>query len=191
MRNITIKLSEALLLRQIAKTAYTIGENMTDDEAKMRHFIQGATDEGHIDLIRDRMDEAWSRILMVLAAYTIRNPRYDCGAQEACVCTNYEGDDTTETLSNEDERDRYEVTLYFPVNTYPDLGDRLVTLMSRYLVLCGKAEWQSITKQAHSVGRGYGQDYTISEAHALRVLARIKHTATMRTTNARLKKYNG
>jgi hypothetical protein len=59
--------------------------------------------------------------------------------------------------------------------------------MGRYLVLNGKAEWQAITRQTHSIGRGYGQDYTISEARSAKILAQIKVTANMRTTNARLK----
>ena len=190
MRQITIELKESILLKQLAKTVYTIGENMGDDEAKMRHFIQGATDEGHLDIVLDRMDSAWSELLNKLAAYTIRNPRFPCGAQEACVCTNWDSEDTTESESNEDERIRYEVTLYFPQNTYPDLGQQLVRLMSRYLVLNGKAEWQAITRQTHSIGRGYGQDYTISEAAATRILANIMTAVTIRTTNARLKPYN-
>ena len=186
MRKITIQLSEAVLLKQLAKTAYTIGENMGDDEAKMRHFIQGATDEGHLDIILDRMDEAWADILNVLGAFTIRDGRFPCGAQQACVCTNW-GEESEEGKSNEDWKVRYSVDLWFPVNTFPDLGDQLVTLMGRYLVLNGKAEWQAITRQTHSIGRGYGQDYTISEARAAKVLHQIKVTANMRTTNARLK----
>lgn len=188
MRQITIKLSEAVLLKQLAKTAYTIGENMGDDEAKMRHFIQGATDEGHLDIILDRMDEAWADILNTLSAFTIQNPRYPCGAQEACCCTNWNTESEQEN-TNEDENARYEVTLWFPNNTFPDLGNQLMTLMSRYIVLNGKAEWQAITRQTHSIGRGYGQDYTISEARAAKLLAQIKVTANMRTTNARLKSY--
>lgn len=186
MRKITIRLSEPVLLKQLAKTAYTIGENMGDDEAKMRHFIQGATDEGHLDIILDRMDEAWADILNVLGAYTIENPRFPCGAQQACCCTNW-GEESEQDNSNEDEKMRYEVDLWFPNNTFPNLGDQLVTLMERYLVLNGKAEWQAITRQTHSIGRGYGQDYTISEARAAKILAQIKVTANMRTTNARLK----
>lgn len=186
MRQITIRLSEPVLLKQLAKTAYTIGENMRDDDAKMRHFIQGATDEGHLDIVLDRMDEAWNDILNTLGAYTIEEGRFPCGAQESCCCTNW-GAESEETHSNEDEKVRYEVTLWFPNNTFPDLGSQLVTLMGRYLVLNGKAEWQAITRQTHSIGRGYGQDYTISEARAAKVLHQIKVTANMRTTNARLK----
>lgn len=189
MRQIDIKLSENVLLKQLAKTAYTIGENMGDDEAKMRHFIQGMTDEGHIDLILDRMDEAWADILNVLSAYTVKDGRFPCGAQQACVCTNW-GEESTESKSNEDENVRYEVTLYFPVNTFPDLGRQLVTLISRYITLQAKAEWQAITRQTHSIGRGYGQDYTISEGRAGALLGKIKVTANMRTTNARLKPFN-
>ena len=189
MRKITIRLSEALLLRQLSKIAYTIGENMGDDEAKMRHFIQGATDEGHLDIILDRMDEAWSDILKTLSAYTIETPRFPCGAQQACVCTNWDAE-SENTHSNEDVKVRYEVALWFPNNTFPNLGEQLVTLMSRYLVLNGKAEWQAITRQTHSIGRGYGQDYTISEARASKVLHQIKVTANLRTTNARLKGFN-
>lgn len=187
MRKIDIKLSEAVLLKQLAKTAYTIGENMGDDEAKMRHFIQGATDEGHLDLLLDRMDEAWADILNVLSAFTFENPRFPCGAQEACYCTNWSAE-SEEEKSNEDEKVRYQVTLWFPNNTFPDLGNQLVTLMGRYLVLNGKAEWQAITRQTHSIGRGYGQDYTISEGRAQKLLAQIKVTANMRTTNSRLMK---
>lgn len=176
-------------MKQLAKTAYTIGENMGDDEAKMRHFIQGATDEGHIDLLRDRMDDAWAEILHIVSAYTIRNPRFPCGAQEACCCTNWETESEQEN-TNEDEKARYEVTLWFPNNTFPNLGEQLVTLMGRYLVLSAKAEWQAITKQSHSVGRGYGQDYAVSEAQATRVLARIKTTISIRTTNARTKAFS-
>lgn len=186
MRKIDIKLSETVLLKQLAKISYTIGENMGDDEAKMRHFIQGATDEGHLDIILDRMDEAWTDILKTLSGYTIENPRFPCGAQEACCCTNW-GAESEQENTNEDEKVRYEVTLWFPNNTFPNLGEQLVTLMSRYLVLNGKAEWQAITRQTHSIGRGYGQDYTISEARAAKVLVQMKVTANMRTTNARLK----
>lgn len=190
MRAITIKLKESLLLKQVAKTAYTIGENMGDDEAKMRHFIQSATDEGHIDLLRDRMDEAWSDILKSLMAYTILSPRYPCGAQEACTCTNWSDEPTTETVTNEDERVRYEITLYFPDNTFPNLGDRLLTWMQRFLVLNAKAEWQTITRQTHSIGRGYGQDYTITEKDAANILQKIKSIAGMRTTVGRVKPFS-
>lgn len=188
MRKIGLKFRENVLLKQIAKTAYTIGENMGDDEAKMRHFIQGATDEGHLDLLLDRMDEAWADVLKILSAYTIESPRYPCGAQEACVCTNWTGESEA-NKSNEDEKVRYEVDLWFPNNTFPNLGDQLVTLIGRYLVLNAKAEWQAITRQTHSIGRGYGQDYTISEARAAKVLSQIKVTANMRTTNARIKPF--
>ena len=188
MRQITIKLSEPVLIKQLAKTSYTIGENMGDSEAKMRHFIQGMTDEGHIDLILDRMDEAWTDILNVLSPYTIKDGRFPCGAQQACMCTNWDSE-SEEHRSNEDENVRYEVDLYFPVNTFPDLGDQLVRLMSRYIVLNAKAEWQAITRQTHSIGRGFGQDYTISESQAARTLGKIKVTANMRTTNARTKSY--
>lgn len=188
MRAITIKLSEAVLLKQLAKTVYTIGENMRDDDAKMRHFIQSATDEGHIDLILDRMDEAWSDVLKTLTAYTLLSPRYPCGAQEACCCTNWDSE-SEETVSNEDEKVRYEITLYFPINTHSNLGTQLVTLISRFLVLHAKAEWQALTKQTHSIGRGYGQDYAISEGHATRVISRIKSVITQRTTNARIKPF--
>lgn len=189
MRQITIQLSEATLLKQLAKISYTIGENMGDDEAKMRHFIQGMTDEGHLDIILDRMDEAWADILKTVTAYTIRNPRYPCGAQEACTCTNWGDEDTTETANDGSRKVRYTVVLYFPINTFPDLGNELVTLFSRYITLNAKAEWQAITRQTHSIGRGYGQDYTISEAQAIKVLAKIKSVISMRTTNARLKQY--
>lgn len=177
-----------MLLKQIAKTVYTIGENMGDDEAKMRHFIQGATDEGHIDLILDRMDEAWTDILNTLSAFTIEDGRFPCGAQQACCCTNWD-DASEEERSSEEEDVRYEVDLWFPNNTFPDLGRQLLRLMSRYLVLQAKAEWQAITRQTHSIGRGYGQDYTISEGRAAQILAKIKVTANMRTTNARTKAY--
>ena len=189
MREITIQLSESVLLKQLAKISYTIGENMRDDDAKMRHFIQGMTDEGHLDIVLERMDEAWADILKTLSGYTIKDGRYPCGAQQACCCTNWSAE-SEETVSNEDEKVRYEVVLYFPNNTFPNLGEQLVTLMSRYLVLNGKAEWQAITRQTHSIGRGYGQDYTISEARAAKVLVQIKVTAYMRTTNARLKGFD-
>lgn len=188
MRAITIKLSEAVLLKQVAKTAYTIGENMRDDDAKMRHFVQSATDEGHLDLILDRMDEAWSDVLRTLMAYTILSPRYPCGAQEACICTNFAAE-SSETVSDEDEAARYEITLYFPANTFPSLGRNLVKYISRFLVIHAKAEWQALTKQTHSIGRGYGQDYAVSETQAAKILAKIKSVASQRTTNARLMPY--
>ena len=188
MRKITIRLSEDILLKQLAKTAYTICENMRDDDAKMRHFIQSAVDEGHIDLILDRMDEAWADILNTLSAYTILDGRFPCGAQEPCICTNWDNE-TEESVSDEDENVRYEVDLWFPVNTFPDLGGQLMRLMSRYIILNGKAEWQAITRQTHSIGRGYGQDFTISEGRATKLLHQIKVTANMRTTNPRTKSY--
>ena len=162
---------------------------MGDDEAKMRHFVQGATDDGHIDIILDRMDEAWSDVLKTLMAYTILSPRFPCGAQEACCCTNFSKDTTGETVSNEDEKVRYEITLYFPDNTYANLGKQLVTLISRFMVTLAKAEWQAITKQTHSVGRGYGQDYAVSETQAMKILAKIKVTASQRTTNGRTRPF--
>lgn len=188
MRKITIRLSEDILLKQLEKTAYTIGENMRDDDAKMRHFIQSAVDEGHKNLILDRMDEAWADILNTLSAYTILDGRFPCGAQEPCVCTNWDNE-TEESVSDEDENVRYEVDLWFPVNTFPDLGSQLMRLMSRYIILNGRAEWQAITRQTHSIGRGYGQDFTISEGRATKLLHQIKVTANMRTTNPRTKSY--
>lgn len=188
MRQIDIKISDSVVLKLLAKTVYTIGENMTDDEAKLRHFIQGATDEGHIDIVLNRMDDAWNDILGVLGGYTILDGRFPCGAQQACYCTNW-GNESEETVSNEDETARWEVTLWFPNNTFPNLGSRLVKLMERYLLLCGKSEWQAITKQSHSIGRGYGQDYAVSDMQAAAVLNRIRITANARTTNARTKSF--
>lgn len=188
MRKIDIQIKTSVILKELAKNVYTIGENMGDDEAKLRHFVQGATDEGHIDIMTARLDDAWDDVMAVLQPFTILDGRYPCGAQQACLCTNWDGE-SEESHANDDVFTRYEATLYFPNNTFPNIGQRLVQDIHRYMLLCAKAEWQAITKQTHSIGRGYGQDYAVSEAQATKVLAKLRVTANMRTTNARLKSY--
>ena len=51
MKKIDIKIPCREIMKSIATWSYTIGELMSDEQMKLRHTVQGATDFGHASLI--------------------------------------------------------------------------------------------------------------------------------------------
>lgn len=156
---------------EVARYAYTVGENIADDAAKMRHFIQGATDSGHLELLRARLDEAWLDLSHTLEAYTVE-------PQPGCLCGCAVKADTYEALS--DGGADYVIRLHFPDDTYPHLGRSLMQCMRRYLASCVKAEWDGLT----------GRDASLSEMNADKALQRLRVLISSRTTVGRVKPYD-
>lgn len=168
-------------MRELAQWSYTLGENIGDDAAKHRHFVQGAIDRGHAELMVSRLEEAWDTILSKVAAYTVSSG-CGCGNVE-CVCEGdrlYQGDDI-EQYDGLFEDDAFEVTLSFPDNTHPDLGKKIASLMKRYLVLQGRAEWERLTHQ--------DENDCASDLLSAQTLQRLKIAITMRTTTSKIRHY--
>lgn len=171
MRTIELKVSHADLMAEAAKWSYTIGESVGDDAVKSRHLLQGATDDGHRDLLKAAMDDAWAEVLQVLMAYTVADS-CGCGC-DGCQCGRATagattGDETYDTQWCAD----YEVTLTFPDNTYPTLGQNIARLVRRYMTLKMRAEWETLTRQSSQV----------SEAQAEQTIRRLKVEVSTRTT---------
>lgn len=177
MRTIELKVSHADLMGEAAKWSYTIGENVGDDAMKARHFVQGATDAGHRDLLKAAMDDAWAEVLQVLMAYTIERG-CGCGCEDCqCKADNPSGDSSeTETFDTQWCAD-YEATLTFPDNTYPTLGQNIARLVRRYMTMKMRAEWENLTRQNSQV----------SEAQAEQAIRRLKVEVSTRTTVGKTK----
>ena len=94
MRKIEIHISNADMVKEISKWSYTIGENIGDDMAKARHFVQGASDAGHVDLLLSSADDGWSDLLQTLSAYTVDGSCGCAGCDEyKCGCGDGTGTD--------------------------------------------------------------------------------------------------
>lgn len=167
MRKIEIVISRAELLGKVAQWSYTLGENIGDDAAKHRHFVQGALDRGHSALIEARLDEAWSVLLGKMSAYTVRR----C---DVCHVTPLGGD-----AASSDDMGDWRVTLEFPDDTYPDLGDIIRSLCERYLSLQARAEWERLTHQ--------DENDCISDALSEQTLRRLKVAINARTRTHKLR----
>ena len=157
MKTINISVPRTDIAAEIAKWAHTIGENIDDQHPKQRHFVQGAADKGHIDVLMDTADDAWSDFLQIVAAYT--TPRCQCG------CNQPDGDGQQAT-------DGYSVTLYLPDNTYPNTGQNVQRLARRLVTLRARAEWERLTMR----------DPAQSDAAAELAARRIKAEISIRTT---------
>lgn len=178
MRKIELKINHSDLLSEVAKWSYTIGENIGDEQAKARHFVQGATDNGHRALLRSSADDAWAELLQVLSAYTV-DGQCDCGCDYKCGC----GDGTGVDMFNYDQAENglwlndYRVRLWFPDNTYPNIEHNIQTLCYRYMIAKMRSEWEYLTHQ----------DRSVSEAEAERAVRRLKVEISTRTTRQRVK----
>lgn len=168
MRKIDIEINRAELLGKVSQWSYALGENIGDDAVKRRHFVQGALDRGHASLIEARLDEAWSVLLMRLSAYTV--PR--C---EACHSTPTGDGEQAGDLPD------WTVSLSFPDDTYPDLGDNIRRLCERYLTLQARAEWERLTHQ--------DENDCVSEAQSEQTLRRLKVVINARSKTHKLRNY--
>jgi len=198
-RQITVTISVKEIMLEMARFAYTIGENIGDDQAKMRHFIQGLMDKGHGELVKQRIDQAWTDVLDTVSAYLVSHickcncdwckaHRGDCGCDcDSCTGANSDSNDCTcgcsgSATTEEDylyRLDRwawsdYVMVLHFPENTYPELGRRIATSARSYMCYQGRAEWETLT----------GRDSAKSELQAERAKNRLRVTIHARTTVA-------
>lgn len=165
----------ASLMQETAKWGYTIGENIGDDAAKQRHFVQGPTDPGHSTLIKTAFDDAWAELLQILSAYTHYSD-CECGCDD-CTCTKTENGE--EFFDTEEYAD-YGVVLYFPNNTIPTLSANIGRLCKRYMLMKARAEWETDTHQ----------DPSLSERTAEMVARRLKVEISQRTNVGKLKRWN-
>lgn len=172
MRYISIDISSASLRREAATWSYTVGEMMPDEQSKLRHFVQGATDDGHSRLLFRAADDAWSELLQIMSAYTV-DGQCGCGCDYKCGC----GDGLGLDPSNENADPGYHVTLWFPANTYPKIQRNIHELCFRYLSLKMRAEWERMI-------RG---DFSATESDAERVARRLKVEISTRTTVGKTK----
>lgn len=165
MREITIKASRSAILSELAKYSHTVGEQLADDAAKARHFIQSATDSGHLDLLVGRLDEAWMDLRHTLSAYTKAPTNCKCGCtHEVCSCCS-DDQDTEESADAHAWDTDYSIVLYFPTNTADGIGWDVAQCVKRYLVACARGEWEQLS------GRGIGD---LAEAQAQRALSRLR-----------------
>ncbi len=168
MKHITLRIEESELLRETDKWSYTVGENIPDEQAKARHFIQGATDRGHAELLRAAADDAWAELMQILSAYTVERCSR-CGCNEPC------GTDATPVETDGDGA--FSVTLHMPDNTYPDIAQAIRRNCFRYLALKMRAEWERLTRQ----------DPAVSDRLAEQTARRLKVEINTRTTQQKLR----
>lgn len=173
--NITIKMSD--LMMETSKWGYTVGENIGDDAAKQRYFIQGPTDAGHADLIRTAFDDAWAELLQILSAYLSVN-ECECGCVD-CACAVPVSENESGGYDSS-ECDDFSAVLYFPDNTRPTLAANIGRLARRYMLMKARAEWETVTRQ----------DPSLSASTAEMTARRLKVEITGRTTVGKLKKWN-
>ena len=175
MRKIDIRLNRGDIVLELAKWSHTVGENIGDDMAKARHFVQGLRDEGHIDLIYAAVDDAWSEVLQILSAYTVGT---DCECAD-CECVECKSD----IWGNEDlvEGGELRVVLSFPDCTYPALGRNVASLSRRYIVQKCRAEWERLTRQ----------DPIVSEREAEMCARRLRRETMLRTRPIKMKGWYG
>lgn len=182
MKKITIEIGDSELMREAAKWSYTIGESIPDEQAKIRHFVQGAADRGHIDLLRAAADSAWSELVQTLSAYTVDG---SCGCEGCteyrCGCGDGQGTDPINAIMGGKQMfGNYTITLFMPDNTYPLIGENIRRLCFRYLTLSIRSEWERLTKQ----------DGDVSAREAEMVIRRLKVEIATRTTRQKLTRYN-
>ena len=176
MRQEEIIISHADLMSESSKWSYTIGERLGDESAKSRHFVQGATDAGHRDLLLSACDAAWSELLQVLSAYTV-DGQCGCGCDYKCGCGDGRGVDRVNEGVVDEECGDYRVVLWFPDNTYPALFDNVRRLCRRYLTMKMRSEWELLT----------GQSPVVSDQIAEQSIRRLKVEINTRTTPGRVK----
>lgn len=180
MKKIEILIPCGDIMQQIAKWSYTVGENIGDDAAKQRHFVQGATDAGHNDLLKAELDQAWVDMLDTVSAY-LDTHECACGcSDDGCNCS------TSNDITSEDnavaggdntEVHDYKCTLYFPDGVYDGLAYRIVGCMRSYMVSKCRAEWCRLTRQ----------DPSADEYKADRAKARLRVTISTRKNVGRVR----
>lgn len=164
MRTIRITIDSAEVLLELARYSYTVGEQIGDDSPKVRHYIQGATDSGHIDLLLARLDEAWLDLQHTLSAYSRKPEDCKCGCNvEECDCRHKVAD--TEEDATADNCTEYTMTLYFPDRTMANLGWDIAQCVKRYMTASARSEWDLLTSRS---------DGTVAEAQADRALSRLR-----------------
>lgn len=164
MKKIDIKIPCGEIMKQIATWSYTIGELMPDEQAKQRHMVQGATDFGHVSLIKDALDMAWTDMLDTLSAYTTSH-ECGCGCEECDCADNAEGESVEYQIGYDtiDIHD-YNVTLYFPDDIYPQMGYKIATSVKQYMIMKCRAQWEILV----------GRDSSASEVAAERAKSRLR-----------------
>ncbi len=169
MKQIEIRIPCREIMKQIATWSYTIGELMPDEQTKLRHTVQGATDFGHVSLIKDALDMAWVDMLDTLSAYVI-DRECRCGDSE-CQCDSV---DTVEYELCGDTLDLhdYDITLYFPDDIYPQMGYKVTTAVKQYLLMKCRAQWETLV----------GRDSSASEVAAERAKSRLRVAINTRTS---------
>ena len=179
MREIKLIISHADIMAETSKWGYTVGENIQDEMAKHRHFVQGVTDAGHDELMKAAADNAWADVLQVLSAYTV-DGQCACGCDYKCGCGDGLGtSDVNEETGMYDPECCYDysVMLFFPDNTYPSIGGNVSRLVRRYITCKMRSEWEYLTRQ----------DSSRSEADAETAIRRLKVEINTRTTKQRVK----
>lgn len=170
MKKIDIKITCGEIMKSIATWSYTIGELLSDEQAKQRYIMQGATDFGHVSLIKEALDMAWVDMLDALSAYMISGSDCECGCGDAnCECFS-ENETKYEIAGQPIELHDYCVTLYFPDDIYPQMGYKISTTVKQYLLMKCRAQWELLV----------GRSPEASELAAEKARARLKVTITTR-----------
>ena len=153
MKKIDIKIPCREIMKSIATWSYTIGELMSDEQMKLRHTVQGATDFGHASLIKEALDMAWVEMLDALSAYTVAhecrcgNDDCDC-CDDDCDCIEVECPYCGETVCLDDtvdfdvpsrqRIDDFATTAWcFPDNSYSYNDNRQQDKISESYFPCG------------------------------------------------------
>ena len=106
--DITIKTNE--VLHDIGMNVYTIGERMTDKDAKHVFVAQSALDENNRNLVIREINKAWQSVLYLLTAYRTKRSR------EIEPIKPKPDNIPVDKQSNELSEKDFEMSLYFPDN---------------------------------------------------------------------------
>lgn len=68
MKEITIEISKAEVLAEVARRAYTLGQVATDDE-RLRWLLQGVADRGKKDIIANALLDGWEVVMQAMSPY--------------------------------------------------------------------------------------------------------------------------
>lgn len=170
MKRFDIKIPCREIMKSIATWSYTIGELMSDEQMKLRHTVQGATDFGHASLIKEALDMAWVEMLDALSAYTVAHGC--CCDREGCDCGESVHNDSVEYELCGDTIDMhdYNVSLQFPDDIYPQMGYKIAVTVKQYMLMKCRAQWETLV----------GRDPTASEVAAQSARSRLKVTINTR-----------
>lgn len=135
--NITIKKDE--VLNNISMNIYTIGERITDGDAKAVFVVQSGVDEGNRSLVIRELNNSWQNVLNMLAAYRTKRDR-------AIGPIKPKPEDVSNSYSNELTENDYQMTLYFPDNIPDDTGANMVEAIHSYMVSMGCFLWLKMAR---------------------------------------------